>query len=114
MTDVNLMFAALSDRTRLRVLHLIRDEELCVGDIVSVVGLPQPTVSRHLSYLRRARLVRYRKQGLWMYYALADPSSDFHEKLLACLDACSRDVPELKKDAAKLKKLKKTGGCCET
>ncbi|HVT02455.1 MAG TPA: metalloregulator ArsR/SmtB family transcription factor [Thermoanaerobaculia bacterium] len=110
--DVNLMFSAFSDRTRLRILHLIRKEELCVGDLVKVLQLPQPTVSRHLSYLRRAGLVVSRKAGLWMYYLLARPSTEFHERLYACLDACFTDVPELKADGARASKLRKGGGCC--
>jgi ArsR family transcriptional regulator len=105
-------FTAFSDPTRLRILHLLRDGELCVGDLVTIVDLPQPTISRHLAYLRRAKLVETRKSGLWMYYSLAPATSEFHRRLLDCLTACFADVPELKKDAARAKKLKKTGGCC--
>jgi predicted transcriptional regulator len=53
-TDVNLMFRAFSDRTRLRILRLLLGGELCVGDIVSAIRVPQPTASRHLAYLRKA------------------------------------------------------------
>lgn len=75
--------------------------------------MPQPTISRHLAYLRRSQLVETRKSGLWMYYSLAAAESEFHRKLLDCLTACFADVPELKKDAARAKKVKKAGGCCE-
>jgi ArsR family transcriptional regulator len=51
------MFRAFSDRNRLRILHLLQDGEMCVGDIVNVLQVPQPRVSRHLAYLRRAGLV---------------------------------------------------------
>lgn len=105
-------FAAFSDPTRLRILHLLRAEELCVGDLVSILDMPQPTVSRHLAYLRRSELVETRKSGLWMYYSLAPANSEFHRKLFDCLTACFSDVPELKKDAARAKKLRKSGGCC--
>ena len=105
-------FAAFSDPTRLRILHLLRDGELCVGDLVAILDMPQPTVSRHLAYLRRSSLVETRKNGLWMYYSLAPAKSDFHRKLLECLTACFADVPELKKDAARAKKVRATGGCC--
>ena len=67
---VDAMFRAVSDRTRLRILNLLRDGELCVCHIVDVLGVPQPTASRHLAYLRRARLVMVRKEGLWSYYRL--------------------------------------------
>jgi len=105
-------FAAFSDPTRLRILHLLRDGEMCVGDLVTILDMPQPTVSRHLAYLRRSTLVATRKSGLWMYYSLAPATSEFHDKLLDCLSACVTHVPELKRDATRAKKLRKSGGCC--
>jgi ArsR family transcriptional regulator len=64
-----------------------------------VLQIPQPSVSRHLAYLRRAGLVAVRKQGLWSYYALAPVSSPFQQSLLHCLETCFRDVPDLQADA---------------
>ena len=105
-------FAAFSDPTRLRILHLLRDGELCVGDLVTILDMPQPTISRHLAYLRRAALVETRKSGLWMYYSLTSAKSEFHGKLLDCLSACFLDVPELKKDGVRATRVRKSGGCC--
>jgi ArsR family transcriptional regulator len=99
---VDRMFRAFSDRTRLRLLNLLRTGETCVCDLVTVVGAPQPKVSRHLAYLRRAGLVRARKQGLWMYYSLSPATTDFHKSLLDCLACCFTSVPQLAKDLAKL------------
>ena len=99
---VDAMFRAFSDRTRLRILHLLRGGELCVCDLVRVLGLSQPKVSRHLAYLRKSRLVVARKQGLWMYYSLAPAKTEFHQSLLNCLACCFRSVPELKRDAERL------------
>jgi ArsR family transcriptional regulator len=107
-------FAAFSDPTRVRILHLLRDGELCVGDLVSILDLPQPTISRHLAYLRRTALVETRRSGLWMYYSLAEARSESHRKLLDCLAACFADVPELKRDARRAAKVRKAGGCCPT
>ena len=107
-------FAAFSDPTRLRILHLLREGELCVGDLVTILDMPQPTISRHLAYLRRSQLVATRKGGLWTYYSLVPAKSEFHRKLLDCLTACFTDVPELKTDARKAKKVRKAGGCCPT
>lgn len=107
-------FAAFSDPTRLRILHLLSEGEICVGDLVMILDMPQPTISRHLAYLRRSALVETRKSGLWMYYSLAAPRSQFHRKLLDCLSACFADVPELKRDARRMQKLKSDGGCCRT
>jgi ArsR family transcriptional regulator len=99
---VDVMFRAFSDRTRLRILHMLRGGELCVCDIVAVLGVPQPKASRHLAYLRRAGLVAARKQGQWSYYALLPARNAMHEKLLDCLACCFGDVPELAQDAKKL------------
>ena len=100
---VDVMFRAFSDRTRLRILHLLLSGERCVCDLVEVLGVPQPKASRHLAYLRRAGLVVARKEGLWNYYSLAPARSPFHDKLLECLATCFQDVPELAKDAKRLK-----------
>jgi ArsR family transcriptional regulator len=106
-TSVDQMFRAFSDRTRLRILNLLRAGEICVCDIVTVLDAPQPTISRHLAYLRRSRLVLARKEGLWIHYRLAPATSDFHKSLLHCLQSCFTAVPELAKDTRRLK----TKGC---
>ena len=103
-THVDRMFRAFSDRTRLRVLHLLGEGELCVCDLVSALGVPQPKASRHLAYLRKAGLVLARKQGLWSYYRLAPAKSRFHSRLLDCLRCCFREVPELAADAKRLRR----------
>ncbi|HJT76016.1 MAG TPA: metalloregulator ArsR/SmtB family transcription factor [Gemmataceae bacterium] len=109
---IDLMFRAFSDGTRLRILHLLQGGEMCVRDIVDALRLPQPKVSRHLGYLRKAELVAVRKAGLWCFYSLAPVQSPFHKKLLDCIACCFGDVPELKADARRAAKLKKSGGCC--
>jgi ArsR family transcriptional regulator, arsenate/arsenite/antimonite-responsive transcriptional repressor len=99
---IDLMFRAFSDRTRLRLLNMLRGGERCVCDLVDVLGVHQPKVSRHLAYLRRAGLVVARKDGLWMHYRLADAKTEFHKMLLNCLSCCFQSVPQLRKDAEKL------------
>ena len=106
------MFRAFSDRTRLRILHVLRDGELCVGDIVESLDAPQPRISRHLAYLRKAGLVAVRKSGLWSHYSLAPAKTQFHRKLLACLEKCFGEVPEIQADLARAEKIRKSGGCC--
>jgi ArsR family transcriptional regulator len=107
---VNQMFKAFSDRTRLRILHLLLNGELCVCDIVAVTRVPQPTASRHLAYLRKAGLILGRKDGLWNYYRLAPAKTSFHRSLINCLKECFQDVPELATDA---KRALKASLCCE-
>src|SRR5260221_7410589 len=111
---VDIMFRAFSDRTRLRILHMLRGGELCVCDIVAVLDVPQPKASRHLAYLRKAGLVEARKEGLWSYYKLTPSRNKFHAKLMECLGCCFGDVPELARDAEllKLSSCSSPGGCC--
>ncbi len=104
VVSVDRVFRALSDRTRLRILHLLLPGELCVCHLVDVLDLPQPKVSRHLAYLRRAGLVIARKEGLWNYYRLAPTKSEFQQKLLSCLESGFREMPELAQDAEQLTK----------
>jgi ArsR family transcriptional regulator len=65
------LFRALADPTRLRLLNLMADQEVCVCYLVEILGLPQPKISRHLAYLRAAGLVDARRDGKWMHYKLA-------------------------------------------
>jgi ArsR family transcriptional regulator len=110
--DADLAFRAFSDRTRLRILHLLLDGELCVGDLVAILETPQPTTSRHLAYLRKAKLVTTRSRGAWTFYGLAPARTAFHKKLLACLAQCFTEVHEMAADSSKAKRLKRSGGCC--
>jgi len=102
-TQTKTIFRALSDRTRLRILNLLQDGELCVCHIVGVLDSPQPTVSRHLAYLRKAGLVVARKEGLWMHYRLAPTHSKSHAMLLECLAQCFREEDVFAKDNERLR-----------
>ncbi len=106
------MFRAFSDPIRLRILHLVAGSELCVCELVEILALPQPTVSRHLSYLRKAGLVGARDDGSWKYYRLTAARTTFHRRLLKCLGTCFDDVPELRADSQRAKRLKAAGRCC--
>ncbi len=106
------LFRAFSDRTRLRILHLLREGEWCVGDLVRIIDVPQPTASRHLAYLRRAELVVTRRAGLWTFYTLAPARNAFHRKLLECLANCFTEVAELRRDGVRARELRQRGGCC--
>jgi len=110
--NADAVFRAFSDRTRLRILHLLRQGEWCVNDLLRVLHVPQPTASRHLAYLRRVRLVVARKHGQWVYYSLAPARRSFHRKLLACLGSCFEEVPEIRHDTARAAKVRHSGGCC--
>ena len=115
---VDVMFRAFSDRTRLRLLNLLQGgegRERCVCELVEALELPQSKISRHLAYLRKAGLVKARKEGLWMYYRLAPAGNEFHESLLKCLTCCFGSVPELRGDLRRIGEVGcgPTGeGCC--
>ena len=77
-------FKALADPTRLRLIHLLGDQELCVCSCVELLNTSQPKISRHLAYLKRAGLVAARRDGKWTHYRLIEPPDPqvariFHE-----------------------------------
>jgi ArsR family transcriptional regulator len=71
--DLERFFQALGDSTRLRLLNLMADQEICVCYFVEVLGGPQPKISRHLAYLRSAGIVAARREGKWMHYRVVMP-----------------------------------------
>src|SRR5579875_1563648 len=71
--DMTLLFAALADRTRLRLLNLMNGKEVCVCYFVEILGQSQPKISRHLAYLRRAGIVAARREGKWAHYNIVLP-----------------------------------------
>jgi len=75
-------FKALADGTRLRLIQMLGEEELCVCDCVEVLKTNQPKVSRHLAYLRRAGLVTARRDGKWTYYRLVEPADPHAAKII--------------------------------
>ena len=110
---VDRMFRTFSDLTRLRILELLRaNGELCVGDLVEILQVPQPTASRHLAYLRRTGFVLGRKEGMWSFYSLAPSRNPLHLKLLESLVESTRDVAEFAADRSRARKIRLSGGCC--
>lgn len=101
-------FNALADPTRLRILSLLGEGELCVCDVMSVLKEPQSKVSRHLSHLRRAKLVEARRQGLWMHYRLSKPGTKAFAIMLEAFRRGRSDFGELEKD---LKEYRRNRGC---
>lgn len=86
---------ALSDPIRLRIILLLQAEgELCVCDLMAVLGLPQSTVSRHLAYLKRSCWVDIRRDGVWMHYALSRESCTICQEILAILALHAANLPE--------------------
>ena len=79
---MDLLFKAFADQTRLRILNLLSMNSLCVNDIVKILNIHQPKISRHLTYLKYAGLVKSRRAGVRMYYELDKPKSGMKKTLL--------------------------------
>jgi ArsR family transcriptional regulator len=101
------LFRALADSTRLRLINLMAEGEICVCYFVEVLGAPQPKVSRHLAYLRRAGVVAARREGKWMHYRLAVPADSHAAAILKTTLDALRKNKELQKDFQRLNR-----ACC--
>ena len=105
--DKELFFSALADRTRLRLLNLIGDDEVCVCFFVEILKMNQPKISRHLAYLRKAGIVAARRQGTWMHYRIVEPRDpDAAQVLKNVREWLSKDG-EMQRDRKRLVKV-----CC--
>ena len=101
------LFRALADPTRLRLLNLMSAQEICVCYFTKVIGAPQPKISRHLAYLRRAELVAARRQGKWMHYRLIVPRDPHTASILKTTMAALKDNQEMQRDHERLERV-----CC--
>ena len=105
---LDLLFRTLADPTRLRLLNLIADKEICVCYFVEILKISQPKISRHLAYLRRAGIVAARRQGRWMHYRLVTPRNMIVSAILKETLAHLRQMPEMGEDLASLE-----SRCCK-
>ena len=103
------LFQALGDATRLRILGLLLTGEVCVCDIHDSLKISQPKASRHLAYLKRAGLVDVRREGLWMYYRLAQNSDPLVETMRLAVTHTLAHIEGVRRDAGRLQK---RNGCC--
>src|SRR5258707_8617614 len=95
-------FAALADRTRLRLLNLMRDGEVCVCFFAETLHTNNPKISRHLAYLKRAGLVTGRREGKWIHYSLNEPKNAQAAELFASLLKTFKADQEMQADRAAL------------
>ena len=100
--DLPRLFAALADRTRLRLLNLMNGREVCVCYFVEILRQSQPKVSRHLAYLRRAGVVRARREGKWMHYRIERPADTGVAAILDATLASFGADREMQADRAQL------------
>ena len=107
--NLEFLFKALADRTRLRLIGLIGDSEVCVCFFVVILKVSQPKISRHLAYLRRAGIVSSRREGKWMHYRLAEPPDGHAARIFREVRASLSAHPEFQGEREKLLQV-----CCAT
>ena len=105
--EMELLFRALADRTRLRLMNLMGADEVCVCFLVEALKLTQPKISRHLAYLRRAGLVAARREGKWMHYRLSAPPDARAAAIFAAVRSSIAEDKEMGQDRSRL-----VGLCC--
>jgi ArsR family transcriptional regulator len=105
--NVEILFKALADRTRLRLISLIGDSEVCVCFFVAILKVSQPKISRHLAYMRRAGIVTARREGKWMHYRLSEPPDEHAARIFREVRATLAEHPELQRDRERLEQV-----CC--
>lgn len=105
--DKEVFFRALADRTRLRLLNLLRTEEVCVCFFVETLKTNQPKISRHLAYLRRAGIVGVRRDGPWMHYRVVEPADPDAARVLKDVMSWLATDQEMQRDRERLLKF-----CC--
>jgi len=105
--DIEDLFKALADRTRLRLIGLLGDSEVCVCFLVAILKTSQPKISRHLAYLRRAQIVASRREGKWIHYRLVEPPDEHAAHIFREVRASLAEHPELQRDREKLMQV-----CC--
>ena len=105
--SIERFFQALGDNTRLRLMNLMGDQEICVCYFVEILGGPQPKISRHLAYLRSAGIVAARREGKWMHYRIVMPPHAGAAKILKKTLHWLQEDKAMQADRAKLSK-----ACC--
>ena len=112
LSEMETLFKALADATRLRILGLLLTGDVCVCHIHESLKIPQPKASRHLAYLRRAGLVDARRDGLWMHYRMASLTDPVMATVVDAVRHALAHTDVVHRDAERLQK--KTGCCMPT
>jgi ArsR family transcriptional regulator len=107
--SIALLFRALADRTRLRLINLMGEDEVCVCFFVEVLKTNQPKISRHLAYLRRAGVVSARREGKWIHYRIVEPRDPHAANIFREVRAWLANEPAMQSDRTRLRKI-----CCAT
>ena len=107
--NIELLFKALADRTRLRLINLIDEDEVCVCFFVEVLNTNQPKISRHLAYLRKAGMVSARRDGKWIHYRIVEPPDQHAANIFREVRTWLKNDPDMQNDRTRLAQI-----CCAT
>lgn len=105
--NIAFLFKALADRTRLRLINLIGEDEVCVCFFVEVLKINQPKISRHLAYLKRAGVVSARRDGKWIHYRITEPRDPHAARIFREVRTWLEGHPAMQNDRSRLQKI-----CC--
>ena len=105
--NMDRFFRAFADHTRLRLLNLMRGDEVCVCFFTEILGTHQPKISRHLAYLRRAGIVSARREGQWMHYRIREPNNPDAARVLKDVLSWLANDQQMQDERAKLERV-----CC--
>ena len=105
--NIELLFKALADRTRLRLINLIGEDEVCVCFFVEVLNTNQPKISRHLAYLRKAGVVSARRDGKWIHYRIVEPPDEHAANIFREVCTWLKNDPDMQNDRTRLAQI-----CC--
>jgi len=108
------LFKCLSDDTRLQIMLLVQNQgELCVGELVDVLGSSQPKVSRHLASLRNCQLLDVRKSGQWVFYRVHDQLPKWANEIICqAVLAGEQDLKQLTKKLKLVDEPNRRSACC--
>lgn len=109
LAEMETVFRALADQTRLRILGLLLTGEVCVCHIHDSLRISQPKASRHLAYLRQSGLVATRREGLWVHYRMATLPDAVLEVVRSTVAHALTHLDIVRKD---VQRLRKNTGCC--
>ena len=111
MDQLTHFFKALSEETRLRIVMLLAEGELCVCDLMVILDEPQSKVSRHLAYLKHSGFTNSKRVGVWMHYSLRETSDKIFKAQIDFLKEQLSHLPQFRTDREKLLRIKKEGTC---
>jgi ArsR family transcriptional regulator len=115
MKELVKVLKAVADPNRIRILKMLQQKKMCVCELSAVLGITQPSVSRHLSMMRDAGLVNDERDGQWINYALCEEKlNQYAPVIMKHLKGWINDSPRIKEDGAKLKHLNREQLCKKT